>query len=117
MRRGGAVGAAGGGEAEGADGVDGCEAGGVPEAVVLGIGAEADGEDGVVFGEDAGGGDLAGEVLGEEGFRREAGGLVARAAPVEDRERRRRRADGSERKHGGERGGDLQEGKLRLKIL
>lgn len=65
----------------------GGEPGGVPDQVFLGAGAEADGEHGLVFGEDQRVTDLAGQVAGDEGFLRDTGGFVARAPPVDHGDR------------------------------
>ena len=65
----------------------GGETGGVPDEVSFRAGAKADGEDGVMLGEDEGIADFAGEVLRDESLLGRAGGLVARAAPVDDRAR------------------------------
>jgi hypothetical protein len=71
---------------------------------LLGAGAQADGEDGVVFGENEGVADRAGEVLCNESLLGGAGGLVARAAPVYYRARAGWRDRGRMGRHGGKSG-------------
>jgi hypothetical protein len=61
----------------------GGELGGRPDEVGVGAAALADGEDGVVFGEDEGVADFVFLTLGEEFFLPAPGGFVAGASPVE----------------------------------